>query len=184
MPYIRPNIVAGVTRANKAFWENVLDGIAERMTKTEADAAYAPIGSTGATTVEALTDASTVGKAVVKAADAAAVRSAADAERAREHVVRISTADSGTADAKIAAAVAAAKAVEGVAEGQIPAERKLPSQNFGLIKLPVALAQGMQGHWNNQINLPVSQPRIVESPDQKLPKNLRQPQFAAVFQPV
>ncbi|AMS02856.1 hypothetical protein BJD57_gp24 [Gordonia phage Vivi2] len=40
MPYTRPNIVSGVTRATKAFFDNLLDGIDERVTKADADAAY------------------------------------------------------------------------------------------------------------------------------------------------
>ncbi|QNJ55428.1 hypothetical protein KNV22_gp26 [Gordonia phage Love] len=42
MPYTRPNIVSGVTRATKAFFDNLLDGIDERVTKVAADATYAP----------------------------------------------------------------------------------------------------------------------------------------------
>ncbi|AUX81863.1 hypothetical protein FDJ33_gp26 [Gordonia phage Brandonk123] len=40
MPYTRPTIVSGVTRATKAFFDNLLDGIDERVTKAAADAAY------------------------------------------------------------------------------------------------------------------------------------------------
>ncbi|AXH46601.1 hypothetical protein KNT97_gp24 [Gordonia phage Rofo] len=40
MPYTRPNIVSGVTRATKAFFDNLLDGIDERVTKVAADATY------------------------------------------------------------------------------------------------------------------------------------------------
>ncbi|UYL87699.1 hypothetical protein SEA_SHIVANISHOLA_24 [Gordonia phage Shivanishola] len=43
MPYTRPNIVSGVTRATKAFFDNLLDGIDERVTKVAADATYAPV---------------------------------------------------------------------------------------------------------------------------------------------
>ncbi|AYR02743.1 hypothetical protein SEA_FOSTEROUS_22 [Gordonia phage Fosterous] len=43
MPYTRPTIVSGVTRATKAFFDNLLDGIDERVTKADADAAYAPV---------------------------------------------------------------------------------------------------------------------------------------------
>ncbi|QGJ95807.1 hypothetical protein J1770_gp21 [Gordonia phage EMoore] len=32
MPYTRPNIVAGVTRATKAFFENIFDGVDEALT--------------------------------------------------------------------------------------------------------------------------------------------------------
>lgn len=44
------------------------------LTKTVADALYAPIGTGGASTVDALTDATIIGKTIVKAVDATAVR--------------------------------------------------------------------------------------------------------------
>ncbi|UVF60710.1 hypothetical protein SEA_BOBBOB_22 [Gordonia phage BobBob] len=58
MPYTRPNIVSGVTRATKAFFDNLLDGIDERVTKVAADATYVrsvngvPVGPDGNVEVE------------------------------------------------------------------------------------------------------------------------------------
>ncbi|QKY78380.1 hypothetical protein SEA_BARSTEN_25 [Gordonia Phage Barsten] len=46
MPYTRPTIVSGVTRATKAFFDNLLDGIDERLTKADADAAYVRMAGT------------------------------------------------------------------------------------------------------------------------------------------
>lgn len=43
MAYSRPNIVSGVTKASKAFFDNLFDGIDERVPKTVADATYAPV---------------------------------------------------------------------------------------------------------------------------------------------
>ncbi|AWN04223.1 hypothetical protein FDJ57_gp22 [Gordonia phage Sour] len=43
MVYERPTIVNGVTRADKAFFDNLLDGIDERVPKTVADATYATV---------------------------------------------------------------------------------------------------------------------------------------------
>ena len=43
MVYVRPTIVDGVTVADADFFNNVLDGIDERLDQGEADARYAPI---------------------------------------------------------------------------------------------------------------------------------------------
>lgn len=42
MAYNRPEIVSKVTRLDKDFFENILDGVEERPTKAEADGTYAP----------------------------------------------------------------------------------------------------------------------------------------------
>lgn len=58
MAYQRPNIVSGVTKATKAFFENIFDGLDEaaerdeafseglngKLSKADADANYAPVG--------------------------------------------------------------------------------------------------------------------------------------------
>lgn len=44
MAYNRPEIVSKVTRLDKDFFENILDGVEERPTKAEADGTYAPAG--------------------------------------------------------------------------------------------------------------------------------------------
>lgn len=59
MAYQRPSIVAGVTRATKAFFENIFDGLDERPTQAVADATYVrsvngvPVGPDGNVTVAA-----------------------------------------------------------------------------------------------------------------------------------
>ncbi|QDH93511.1 minor tail protein [Gordonia phage Verity] len=44
MAYTRPTIVSGVTRATKAFFDNLLDGIDEKLAKADADTEYARAG--------------------------------------------------------------------------------------------------------------------------------------------
>lgn len=43
MVYERPEIESGVTRLNKAFFDNAFDGIDEKLTREEADAFYSPV---------------------------------------------------------------------------------------------------------------------------------------------
>jgi len=47
MAYNRPNVTDGVTRANKPFFDNIFDGIDDRITKRDADSSYAPRGEGG-----------------------------------------------------------------------------------------------------------------------------------------
>ncbi|QNL30477.1 glycoside hydrolase [Gordonia phage SpeedDemon] len=43
MAYSRPEIISGTTRADKPFFENILDGVDERVSRADADASYARI---------------------------------------------------------------------------------------------------------------------------------------------
>ncbi|URC17642.1 glucosaminyl deacetylase [Gordonia phage Tardus] len=54
MAYNRPTIVSGVTRATKAFFDNLLDGIDERITEDAADERFARIGQGSVGKVAAL----------------------------------------------------------------------------------------------------------------------------------
>lgn len=43
MPYTRPAIVSGVTKLHKAFFENLFDGVDEKLSVEDANATYAPV---------------------------------------------------------------------------------------------------------------------------------------------
>lgn len=69
MAYQRPNIVSGVTKATKAFFENIFDGLDEaaerdeafseglngKLSKADADANYAPLPAGAGTAGQVLT---------------------------------------------------------------------------------------------------------------------------------
>ena len=59
-PYNRPAIQSGVTKLDKPFFDNLLDGLDERMKTADANATYAPVAT--ADTVDLLTNATVVRK--------------------------------------------------------------------------------------------------------------------------
>jgi hypothetical protein len=80
MPYTRPAIVSGVTKLHKAFFENLFDGVDEKLSVEDANATYAPSsGSSNYAQVVALgagsgTDDTTALNAILAGASGKVVR--------------------------------------------------------------------------------------------------------------